>query len=523
MNRQICLVFFLLTLVGCGGGGSSSTPAPVQPIVLTGVFVDSPVAGLSYSTPSRSGVTNAAGEFQYEAGETVSFRLGNIELGSAPAAEMVTPIDLIGANSFDEARQLDRDDRLVNMLLLLQSLDRDGNPDNGLDLTGLTIEVENPESILDVPTETFTAQTYQQLVNLNNGRYLEPNTVINHLLNTLNESVTVTLPIQQRLEVFAPAQSQQTTNFEYDTQGRLITITTDFNRIASITYNNAGDIERIIEVSGTTETLQTFTYDASGRVLTNERSVEGEVFSLVTFEYDDVGNLLIQTTLSVPSVLPAPLDLYTSEFIFGGALPGAFPLVSSSISSLNPNIRAGGSGLVVPVSGTDITGVIALPNTESVTTFTYLEDGTISEIQVEGTNTQSSITTLDEIESCYEFTVSDSNVLFLPALPQGAINGIPYCGSELPEVPAPRGRSVIETNTESSNGQVFNSILTFDDARLVEQVFTIASPAFDTVTLRTAYTYDEFGNLTRRESFRNNTLESNFTREYERRVLAALP
>ena len=55
-----------------GGGGAPSAAAP-----LSGVFVDSPVQGLGYSaTPSGlSGVTDANGRFNYNAGDTMTFTL----------------------------------------------------------------------------------------------------------------------------------------------------------------------------------------------------------------------------------------------------------------------------------------------------------------------------------------------------------------------------------------------------------------------------------------------------------------
>ncbi len=58
-------MFFLLLalVVGCGGGGS--TPAIPAPVVLTGIFVDSPVSGINYTAATQSGKTNVNGEFFY--------------------------------------------------------------------------------------------------------------------------------------------------------------------------------------------------------------------------------------------------------------------------------------------------------------------------------------------------------------------------------------------------------------------------------------------------------------------------
>ena len=115
-----------LLLVGCGGGSSTSSgDSDSEGAVLTGVFVDSPVEGLVYSTQTQSGTTNALGEFNYLAGEQVTFSIGATQLPAVQAADQLTPID-IAANGVNPA------DMTTNIARLLQSLDLDGNPDNGI-------------------------------------------------------------------------------------------------------------------------------------------------------------------------------------------------------------------------------------------------------------------------------------------------------------------------------------------------------------------------------------------------------
>jgi para-nitrobenzyl esterase len=46
-------------------------------------FYDSPVAGLEYKTQTASGITNEKGKFKYYPGETVTFSIGGLVLGSA--------------------------------------------------------------------------------------------------------------------------------------------------------------------------------------------------------------------------------------------------------------------------------------------------------------------------------------------------------------------------------------------------------------------------------------------------------
>ena len=101
-------------LVGCGGSDGDSTST-----TQTGTFVDAPVSGLEYSTSSGiSGTTDAAGHFNYTAGDSVTFSVGNVALGSSTATEVVTPMNI--ANN-DTARA-------SRIAYILQSLDTDGNP-----------------------------------------------------------------------------------------------------------------------------------------------------------------------------------------------------------------------------------------------------------------------------------------------------------------------------------------------------------------------------------------------------------
>jgi len=126
-NLPKILIFNLLlclTLIGCGKGGSDDNNETLQ-----GVFVDSFVVGLSYSTATHSGITNDKGEFSYQAGETVSFSLGNIAFGRVIAASVITPIDLVdGAQDANHPT-------VTNMIRLLQTLDDDANPENGIVIT----------------------------------------------------------------------------------------------------------------------------------------------------------------------------------------------------------------------------------------------------------------------------------------------------------------------------------------------------------------------------------------------------
>lgn len=130
--RVACLVL-ALAVAGCGGDDNDGSPAspgggttPVGPAVLSGVFLDAAVEGLAYSTPTRSGTTNSAGDFEYLAGETVTFTLYGQEIGQVIGGATITPLNLQGASNHP--------DYALNVSRILQTMDSDSNLANGITL-----------------------------------------------------------------------------------------------------------------------------------------------------------------------------------------------------------------------------------------------------------------------------------------------------------------------------------------------------------------------------------------------------
>ncbi len=124
---SVLSIFFLTGVISCGGGGGGAPASnEPQPVVVTGVFLDSPVRGLTYTTATRSGVTNALGEFEYINNEVVTFALGGIVLGQAIGASVITPVDLV-AEASDQNHPY-----VINILRLLQTLDEDNDSSNGV-------------------------------------------------------------------------------------------------------------------------------------------------------------------------------------------------------------------------------------------------------------------------------------------------------------------------------------------------------------------------------------------------------
>ncbi|MGI3130009.1 carboxylesterase family protein [Halopseudomonas pachastrellae] len=137
---------FALPLAGClgGGGGSDDETASAS-----GVFVDSPVAGLNYSGSSTAATTTGDnGEFSYQPGETLTFAIGDLQLGSASGAEVLTPLDIVDG-AVDAS-----DQRVANILVLLQSLDADGDLNNGIQLTAQIRDAVSAAGALELDQST---------------------------------------------------------------------------------------------------------------------------------------------------------------------------------------------------------------------------------------------------------------------------------------------------------------------------------------------------------------------------------
>lgn len=118
----ICSSLFILP--ACNDSEST-----VDNSVQQGTFIDSAVAGLNYQCGESSGITDLEGHFNYQLLDICTFSIGELVLGStesmSEANQVLSPFDITGS-----------EEEAIKIAALLQSLDNDGNADNGLDITG---------------------------------------------------------------------------------------------------------------------------------------------------------------------------------------------------------------------------------------------------------------------------------------------------------------------------------------------------------------------------------------------------
>jgi len=119
MKFLINIVAVMLTALLIGGCSSDSDGNSVTSV--TGNFVDDPVSGLIYDCSSgTSGVTDASGAYTCENGDTVTFSIGAVVIGTVDAEDgIVTPYSFFPGNN----------EAALNLARLLQSVDTDPSDD----------------------------------------------------------------------------------------------------------------------------------------------------------------------------------------------------------------------------------------------------------------------------------------------------------------------------------------------------------------------------------------------------------
>ncbi len=163
------ILTIMVTLSGCGSSSSSSDDIAPSAERVTGTFVDDPVEGLLYSCSSgTSGSTNADGEYTCVLGDDVTFFIGDVLIGTATAQkEMLTPYSMFPGEP----------DAALNLARLLQSVDADGDTQNGAikldplltELLPKEIDLKSTDFVTSVeallPTALISADAAQEHLN----------------------------------------------------------------------------------------------------------------------------------------------------------------------------------------------------------------------------------------------------------------------------------------------------------------------------------------------------------------------
>jgi len=123
MKILFCLMMTCL-ITACSSGSSGSNDASD---IRSGIFKDSNVVGLNYSSGQQEGQTDAGGGFQYEAGSMVTFSVGGVSLGATTGQSVLTPLDLVNNGTSSSME-------VINIVRFLLLLDDDADGSNGINI-----------------------------------------------------------------------------------------------------------------------------------------------------------------------------------------------------------------------------------------------------------------------------------------------------------------------------------------------------------------------------------------------------
>ena len=155
-TRLGMVVSSFITMPLCAEAKARAKRSTTKEKLLRGVFAG-PVQGLDYRTQTISGTTDEKGEFEYRAGETITFSIGELVLGASPACESITPAHLAVEVGGDAAKL--RNQKITNIARLIQSLDANGNPESGVvisDKTKMIVRKYRRRINFDQPEQAFS-------------------------------------------------------------------------------------------------------------------------------------------------------------------------------------------------------------------------------------------------------------------------------------------------------------------------------------------------------------------------------
>ena len=170
---------------------SNSTTGSSQ----SSAFSDSRVEGLSFRCGTQTGVTDANGTFTYiDSCPTIDFFIGKVKLGSIASTfsnehSVVYPSDLYALD-----RNETNSSRLTNALQLLQSLDMDDNPFNGITISENTTSIlENLTSNIDLSNNINNSIAVETAISDAGKKLLPISYAVAHYEDTLRNDLNLSI------------------------------------------------------------------------------------------------------------------------------------------------------------------------------------------------------------------------------------------------------------------------------------------------------------------------------------------
>lgn len=334
--RALFLVSIAVSLGACSNG-SDSNRGDSGETVLTGQLIDSAIGGVRYTTETLSGVTDNQGKFEYLQGETVRFYLGDLMLGDARGAAIVNLFDLVDGVSpaagialkkvIGERPQGPSFHTVINLATLLQTLDKDGNPENGIEISPDVAALFSPNSIdfnqhwqdFSYDHSVIEAMVEAKVRNvLDSARQLrKPWQATAHLYKSLG--------IDSNLRV---ANGESTpdfiSNYVFDDEGKLTHLEYDRgangtqDEVTVYTYDGAGNRIRLEQFTGggdKPDYVADYTYDPAGNQIGRTVAFKGNTLTAETstYNYDANGNRTREQSNTSGDDMPNRISNFTYD------------------------------------------------------------------------------------------------------------------------------------------------------------------------------------------------------------------
>ena len=146
-----------------------------KPLIAEGYYIDSPIEGIDYKCGTQSGTTDSEGMFLFDVGQNCLFSFLNISLRLVEANELSDGVTIIEDN-LDIARYL-------------QSLDNDGDANNGITITSAVVKTLEDNLLYTMP---FSDDDVKKIVDIlqssgigYEGRFVSKEEASEHLANTI--------------------------------------------------------------------------------------------------------------------------------------------------------------------------------------------------------------------------------------------------------------------------------------------------------------------------------------------------
>ncbi|MBK6736990.1 MAG: hypothetical protein IPG64_03395 [Haliea sp.] len=260
-------------------------------------------------------------------GETVKFYLGDLELGDAHGAAIISLFDLVDGvtpvvgNALREGiwewRRGPSFSTVINLATLLQTLDSDGNPDNGIAISPEVAALFAANSVdFNQHWQEFNYdQGVRQALTEAKSRSLldgarqvrKPWLALAHLYASLGIDSDLRVVTGHSTDIDGDGTPDSASSYAFDAEGRLVHVEHDYDAdgapdtVIGYTYDNNGNLlreEQHNDADVAPDYFADYIYDADGNQIGRERDVDGDgtLDDISTYTYDANGNRIRQET-----------------------------------------------------------------------------------------------------------------------------------------------------------------------------------------------------------------------------------